>query len=107
MTSRPNLRDLRASFLAAAATLVTLLLNGPEPQLEQPTSTLDEHHAMQGLLNAEQAQTEGAWLLDEPGASARLSFAPQYDRLVWRVEGGDADVLLDAQTGEALEFTFD
>ncbi|HLT35666.1 MAG TPA: PepSY domain-containing protein [Enhygromyxa sp.] len=104
MPAHPNRRDLRATLFAAAMTLVTVLLN-PDPGLEQPAAPGDDE-SMRGLIDAEQARAEGAWLIDDPDARARLSFAPQYDRLVWRVDGSHADVLLDAQTGEILEFSF-
>jgi len=109
-----NSRDLRACLLAAGATLLTVTLAqtpvhssslGHESSAAKPS----DEQAMRGLINAGQAQTEGRELLGEAeaDAAARLSFAPEYQRLVWRVEGVSSSVLLDAVTGEALEFVFD
>lgn len=121
MTSpRPNHHDLRACLLATAATLMTLLLgqsadygaeHSPEYSAEysaecSQTKPGDEQ-AMRGLINPAQAQREGAGLLGASSAAVRLSFASEHRRLVWRVDGEQASVLLDAQTGEALEFAFD
>ena len=104
MLIHPTRRDLRATLVASTLTLVTLLLNGPSPALEQPNGDED---SMRGLIDAERARAEGAWLIDDPDARAQLSFAPQYERLVWRVDGSDAEVLIDAETGETLEFSFE
>jgi hypothetical protein len=103
----PVSRDLRATFIAATATLVSVLLNGPGPEFEATAARAGDDRSLQGLIDAGRAQAEGAWLLDDPDAQAKLSFAPQYERLVWRVDGADADVLIDAETGETLEFSFD
>lgn len=109
MTYRPNRRDLHATLIAATATLLTILLNGPFPPIAAPRPGLDNSPAMRGLIPASEARAEGAWLLGEreEAPEVRLSFAPQYERLVWRVDGESADVLLDAATGEALEFEFE
>jgi hypothetical protein len=117
MTSpRPNHHDLRACLLATAATLITLLLgqsadygaeHSPEHSPECSQTKPGDEQAMRGLINPAQAQREGAGLLGASSAAVRLSFASEHRRLVWRVDGEQASVLLDAQTGEALEFAFD
>ena len=106
MTSRRlSIRDIQASVIAATATLVTILLNGGAPA---PVVTPEpEPAALDALVSLESAEAEAAWLLDQPEAAGRLSFAPDYDRLVWQVDTAEGDVIVDAKTGEALEFRFD
>jgi hypothetical protein len=100
-----TIRDLQASVIAATATLVTILLNGPTPSAPEPQALRPA--AIEALIGVEQAEAEAEWLLEQPDATGRLSFAPEYERLVWRVDTGDAGVILDAKTGEPLEFQFD
>lgn len=114
MTSRtPSRRDLSAFALAAIGTLATSFLNGPfeSGPIESNTATPDievmhSDPALDGLLDPKTAQSEGAWWIGEPAANARLSYAPEHDRLVWRVSGATRGVLLDAATGEALAFEY-
>ena len=108
MTSRRlSIRDIQASVIAATATLVTILLNGSTP-IPTPSAVAEPRPAaLDSLISAESAEAEAAWLLDQPDAAGRLSFAPDYDRLVWQVDTAEGDVIVDAKTGEALEFRFD
>lgn len=103
-------RDIQAALIAAFGAISTLTLN---PQFL--TSTESSHAVIQAsevvgdLLDVEEARAEGAWWVDGDAASnsAQLSVDPSSDRLVWRVEGPEDTVLLDARTGEAVEFIFD
>lgn len=103
----PTRRDLSSLALATLGTLFTVL-GSPSPQLEQPSAALSasEDPALDAYLDVDHAKREGAWFLDDAEVEARLSFAPEHDRLVWRVSASDRSVLLDAVTGEALEFTW-
>ena len=102
----PNRRDLASFAFAAIGTLFTTL-SGPSPQLvEDAPVTASEDPALDDFIDIEHAKREGSWWLDENEVDASLSFAPQHDRLVWRVGTNQHRVLLDAQTGEALEFEY-
>ena len=106
MSRFPNRRDMASFAFAAIGTLFTTL-SGPSPELTQdPPIRASEDPALDDFIDIEQAKAEGAWWLDETEVDARLSFAPQHDRLVWRVGTPQQRVLLDAQTGEALEFEY-
>jgi hypothetical protein len=96
-------RDSKALAFAAIAAFVVTVLQDPDTA---PSASRDDA-ALAGLLDAEAAQTTGAWLLDDPAATARLGFAPEHDCLVWRVGTDEREVLLDAVTGEALGFEFE
>lgn len=106
------LRDSKALAFATMATWVIGLLNDPSLDLQlrdrvpAATTSPASEAALEGLIDASTAETTGAWWLDEAKPSAKLSFAPEYDRLVWRVTGHEHSVLLDAATGEALGFEF-
>lgn len=109
-------RDSKALAFAAIAAFIVTVLQNPDPSLHGPISlevsdpaprnTVDDS-ALDGLLDAQAAQTAGGWWLDDPSATARLGFAPEHDRLVWRVGTNEHGVLLDAVTGEALAFEFE
>lgn len=92
-------RDSKALAFAAFAAVVLSFVN--PVQAPEPTSSPDV------LIDARAAQASGAWWLDEPNPTARISFAPEYERLVWRVGTDEHSVLLDATTGEALAFEFE
>jgi hypothetical protein len=94
-------RESKALAFAAIVSLVLGLVPAPAPESTVGSRALDD------LLDARTAQTEGAWWLDDPTATAQLSFAREHDRLVWRVGTDEHRVLLDAATGEALAFEFD
>lgn len=101
--------DLVAVAIAALGTLALghLHLTATTTDAELRSSELPTSEAaLEGLIEAESAAREGAWLLDEPDTTVELSYAAQHDRLVWRVSGGQRSVLLDARTGDALEFEF-
>jgi len=51
-------RDLRATLIAAAGTLVTVLLNGPSPELHD--AAIEQRDPMEGLIGADRARSEGA-----------------------------------------------
>lgn len=109
MTTRaPSRRDLSAFAFAACATLVTVFLQGPiQAPSEHAPAAGQADPALAGLLDADAAQAEGQWWLGQAELSTRLSFAPEHDRLVWRVQSSDGGVLLDAATGDALAFEFE
>jgi hypothetical protein len=93
----------RDSKALAFAALVTLVL-GFTPELGvEPVPT---GSALDGVLDARTAQIEGSWWLEDPAATARLGFSPDHG-LVWRVEADAHEVVLDATTGEPVEFIFD
>ena len=96
----------RDSKALAFAALITLILGFVPEQPAAPEPGSFVSMALDGLLDAKAAQTEGAWWLEEPTATARLSFAPEHG-LVWRVGNDGHEVLLDATTGEALAFEFE
>jgi hypothetical protein len=108
-------RDSKALTFAAIAAFGLTVLQNPDPGLQATSQTASEtasrdsldDSSLDGLLDAEAAQTAGAWWLDDPTVTARLGFAPEHDRLVWRVGTGEQQVLLDAVTGEALSFEFE
>ena len=97
-------QDVSALAFAAFATLFTSFLQPGEPSLD-PVEFDDP--ALDGLIDAQTASETGGWLLDEHAVRTRLSFAPEYHRLVWRVDGDGESVILDATTGETLGFEFD
>jgi hypothetical protein len=109
MTTRlPGRRDLTALAFAACATLVTVFINGPiQTTTEHTRQAGPADPALAGLLDANAARAEAQWWLEQDELSTKLSFAPEHDRLVWRVRGNDRSVLLDAATGEALAFEFE
>jgi hypothetical protein len=74
---------------------------------DAPIAERAESTALDGLLAASTARETGMHLLGEATTSARLSYAPEHDRLVWRVGTDGREVLLDAETGEPLEFEFE
>lgn len=101
-------RDSKALAFAALVSLgLTFLHDQASTEPQAPVVERAESTALEGLLAASTARGVGSHLLGDPNASARLSFAPQHDRLVWRVGTDDREVLLDAVTGEALAFTFE
>jgi hypothetical protein len=110
-------RDSKALVLAALVSLGLTFLGDREtaepeaPVAETSGSSVSSGSSgssgLDGLLAASTARETGTHLLGDPTASARLSFAPEHDRLVWRVGTDDREVLLDAETGEALAFEFE
>ena len=110
-------RDVLAVVLASAGALVTAWFNptvfeqdfgSATVQSTQRAEPAGDADALRGLLDADQAVEAGAWWLDaDPAARARLSFAPEHQRLVWQVSGEHEAVTLDAHTGEALGFDFE
>ena len=109
MPIRPNgHRDSTALAFAAMATFVLSFVDAPVALNSQTAG--DEsaaETALEPLIDAGEARAAGAWWLDEQQPAVKLSFAPEYERLVWVVEGGEQRVLLDAKTGEALAFEFE
>jgi predicted NUDIX family NTP pyrophosphohydrolase len=105
------LLDSKALGFATIATWIVGLLSDPNLDLTlraQPDGQVAVHEsALEGLIDAKTARSTGAWWLDAPETSAKLSFAPEHDRLVWRVTTAERSVLLDAETGEALAFEFE
>lgn len=108
-------RDLFALIFAGCGALLATCFDpgrletwrpGPVAQLESAGAAAGDAEALSGLLDAEEAVEAGSWWLDEPHAEAELSFAPEHDRLVWRVRGCGSAVLLDATTGDALGFEY-
>lgn len=97
--------DPKALAFAAFVSL-GLVFWGDAGTLE-PSSPVAQSAALDGLVAASTARNAGAELLGDPTATARLGFAPEHDRLVWRVGTRDREVLIDAATGEALAFEFD
>lgn len=106
MSRFPNRRDMVSFAFAALGTLFTTP-STTSPQLTQDAPVAaSEDPALDGFIDIEHAKQEGAWFLDDSGVDARMSFAPQHERLVWRVSSAERSVLIDAETGEALEFEF-
>jgi hypothetical protein len=101
-------RDSKAIVIAALVSVGLMFLSDQETtEPEAPVAEVAESSALDGLLAASTARETGTHLLGDATASARLSFAPEHDRLVWRVGTEDREVLLDAETGEALGFEFE
>jgi hypothetical protein len=101
-------QDSKALAVAALLSLGLVFSRGQQTP-DQAAAVVEsaESTALEGLLSASTAREAGTSLLGDPTASARLSFAPEHDRLVWRVGTDDREVLLDAETGEALGFEFE
>src|SRR5687767_12954716 len=99
-------RDLLALAFAAIGTLALVEL--PVSPVAEPATHEASRgdRAMDRLIDAESAAEVGSWWLEDPTTTAKLSFDPGHERLVWRVSGRSARVLLDAATGEALAFEF-
>lgn len=101
-------RDSKALVFAGLVSLGLICLRDQATiEHEAPVAESTESSALDGLLTASTARETGTNLLGDATATARLSFAPEHDRLVWRVGTDAREVLLDAETGEPLAFEFE
>jgi hypothetical protein len=103
-------RDLLPLAFAAFATLVlSVAVPVASPNLQSSDTRVSTSGPVPTVptVDIRAAERTGAWWLDARHVTVHISFAPEYEHFVWRVEADKRTVLLDVATGEALEFEFE